>query len=86
MKKMVILMIAMFVMSFFSIASAHDNYQCSNQNYQMLYRGDPPPEGPPPQDPPPRHRDKHKRHPAPPPEDQYPEDHHPAPHEPAPGW
>ncbi|WP_371374874.1 hypothetical protein [Sporomusa aerivorans] len=88
MKKIAVLMLAMFVLSLATVANAQELRQWTNPNYQMLYRDDPPPGGPPPQDPPPKYKKpKHKkppaRKPAPPPEPQ-PEPQ--PPHKPAPRW
>lgn len=84
MKKIAVLMIAMFVLSLVTVASAQELQQWTNPDYQMLYRDDPSPGGPPPQDPPPKHKKpKHKKPPAPkpaPPSEPQP------PHESAPRW
>ncbi|WP_371371963.1 hypothetical protein [Sporomusa aerivorans] len=42
MKKMLVLMIAMFVLCLSSMVSAHDNQQSSVPNYQMLAAADQP--------------------------------------------
>lgn len=65
MKKMTALILVMFVMSFFAIASAHD-YNCQNSiaSIQALDRDDQPPEEPPDK----HHKKHHEKAPAPEPE------------------
>lgn len=67
MKRIAVLLITVFIMSSFSIVSAHECQQSSIPNYQMLNGGNPPPD-PAPQDPPPKHKKPKKKNPAPAPE------------------
>ncbi len=77
MKKMLILMLVMFIMSCFSLASAHDNPQWLSPTYQMLDGDDSPPPEPPKDRP-------HKHHPKPP-KDNPDKNHPPEPPQPDPG-
>ena len=74
MKKILMLLLAFFIMSLFPIASAHEYQQWAVPDYQTLGRDDPPP-GPQPEYPPPKHKKKKPpkdRRPVPPPEEQPP--------------